>query len=60
VRGKYTLDPGTKISVRKVLSAKTKRSVNRVRQALKMAAMSLSHTDTDSALGAFIGDCALA
>jgi hypothetical protein len=35
----------------KVLSAKTKRSANRVRQALKMAAMSLSHSD--SALGAF-------
>lgn len=42
---------GTKISGGKVLSAKTKRSVNRVRQALKMAAMSLSHSD--SALGAF-------
>jgi transposase len=34
-----------------VLSARTKRSANRVRQALKMAAMSLSHSD--SALGAF-------
>ena len=34
-----------------MLSAKTKRSANRVRQALKMAAMSLSHSD--SALGAF-------
>lgn len=45
------LCPGTKISGGKVLSAKTKRSVNRVRQALKMAAMSLSHSD--SALGAF-------
>ena len=42
---------GTKISGGKVLSAKTKRSTNRVRQALKMAAMSLSHSD--SALGAF-------
>lgn len=45
------LSPGTKISGGKVLSAKTKRSVNRVRQALKMAAMNLSHRD--SALGAF-------
>jgi hypothetical protein len=45
------LFPGTKISGGKVLSAKTKRSANRVRQALKMAAMSLSHSD--SALGAF-------
>ncbi|TAL79253.1 MAG: IS110 family transposase [Burkholderiaceae bacterium] len=45
------LCPGTKISGGKVLSAKTKRSVNRVRQVLKMAAMSLSHSD--SALGAF-------
>ena len=45
------LCPGTKISGGKVLSAKTKRSGNRVRQALKMAAMSLSHSD--SALGAF-------
>jgi hypothetical protein len=45
------LCPGTKISGGKVLSAKTKRSANRVRQALKMAAMSLSHAD--SALGAF-------
>ena len=45
------LCPGTKISGGKILSAKTKRSVNRVRQALKMAAMSLSHSD--SALGAF-------
>ena len=34
-----------------MLSSKTKRSGNRVRQALKMAAMSLSHSD--SALGAF-------
>jgi hypothetical protein len=45
------LSPGTKISGGKVLSAKTKRSANRVRQALKMAAMSLWHSD--SALGAF-------
>ena len=45
------LCPGTKISGGKVLSAKTKRSVNRVRQVLKVAAMSLSHCD--SALGAF-------
>ena len=45
------LCPGTKISGGKVLSAKTKRSANRVRQTLKMAAMSLSHSD--SALGAF-------
>jgi transposase len=45
------LCPGTKVSGGKVLSAKTKRSTNRVRQALKMAAMSLSHSD--SALGAF-------
>ena len=34
-----------------MLSAKTRQSTNRVRQALKMAAMSLSHSD--SALGAF-------
>lgn len=45
------LCPGTKISGGKVLSAKTRRSANRVRQALKMAAMSLSHSDC--ALGAF-------
>ena len=45
------LCPGTKISGGKVLSAKTKRSANRVRQALEMAAMALSHSD--SALGAF-------
>jgi transposase len=45
------LCPGTKISGGKVLSASTKRSANRVRQALKLAAMSLSHCD--SALGAF-------
>jgi transposase len=48
------LSPGTKISGGKVLSAKTKRSVNRVRQVLKMAAMSLSHSD--SALGVFTDD----
>ena len=45
------LSPGTKISGGKVLSSKTKRSVNRVRQVLKMAAMSLSRCDC--ALGAF-------
>jgi transposase len=45
------LSPGTKISGGKVLSSKTKRSVNRVRQVLKMAAMSLSRSD--SALGAY-------
>ena len=45
------LCPATKISGGKLLSAKTKRSLNRVRQALKMAAMSVSHSD--SALGAF-------
>ncbi len=45
------LCPGTKISGGKVLSARTKRSANRVRQALKMAAMSLWHSA--SALGAF-------
>jgi hypothetical protein len=42
---------GTKISGGQVLSAKTKRSANRARQALKMAAMSRSHSD--SAVGAF-------
>ena len=42
---------GTKISGGKVLLAKTKQSAKRVRQALKMAAMSLSNSD--SALGAF-------
>jgi transposase len=46
-----SLCPGTKISGGKVLSAGTRRSANRVRQALKMAAMSLSHSQ--SALGAF-------
>lgn len=45
------LCPATKISGGKVISARTKRSSNRVRQPLKMAAMSLSHSD--SALGAF-------
>jgi transposase len=45
------LCPGAKISGGKVLSAGTKRSVNRVRQVLKMAAMTLSRSD--SALGAF-------
>jgi transposase len=45
------LCPGTKISGGKVLSARTRRSANRIRQALKMAAMSLSRSD--SALGAF-------
>jgi transposase len=45
------LCPATKISAGKVLSARTQRSANRVRQALKMAAMSLAHSD--SALGAF-------
>ena len=45
------LCPGTKISGGKVLSAGTKRSANRARQALKMAAMSVSRSD--SALGAF-------
>jgi transposase len=45
------LCPGTKISGGKVLSANTKSSANRVRQTLKMAAMSLSRSN--SALGAF-------
>jgi transposase len=45
------LCPGTKISGGKVLSARTRRSKNRARQALKMAAMSLSRNS--SALGAF-------
>ena len=45
------LCPGTKISGGKVLSANTRRSANRVRQALKMAAMSVARSD--SALGAF-------
>ena len=45
------LCPGTKISGGKVLSARTRRSTNRARQALKIAAMSLSRSA--SALGAF-------
>lgn len=45
------LCPGTKISGGKVLSARTRRSSNRVRQALKIAAMALSRSST--ALGAF-------
>ena len=45
------LCPGTKISGGKVLSARTRRSTNRVCQALKLAAMSLSRNS--SALGAF-------
>jgi transposase len=46
-----SLCPGTKISGGKVLSSGTRRSANRARHALKMAAMSLSHSH--SALGAF-------
>jgi transposase len=45
------LSPGTKISGGKILACATKRSANRVRQTLKMAAMSLCHSD--SALGSF-------
>lgn len=45
------LCPGTKISGGKVLSAATKRSAHRARHVLKMAAMSVSRSD--SALGAF-------
>ena len=45
------LCPGTKISGGKVLSARTRRCINRVRQALKVAAMSLARNG--SALGAF-------
>ncbi len=45
------LCPGTKISGGKVLSPGTKRSANRARQALKMAAMALVRSE--SALGAF-------
>ena len=41
----------TQINSAKVLSARTKRSANRVRQALKMAAMALAHSAC--ALGAF-------
>jgi transposase len=40
------LCPGTKISGGKVLSARTRRSTNRVRQALKLAAMSLSRNSS--------------
>ncbi|CAE6865351.1 hypothetical protein R75465_07914 [Paraburkholderia aspalathi] len=47
----FGLCPGTRVSGGKVLSARTRRSTNRVRQALKLAAMSLSRND--SALGAF-------
>ena len=46
--------PGNQVALAasgKVLASGTKRSANRARQALKMAAMSLSHSD--SALGAF-------
>jgi len=46
-----SLCPGTKISGGKVLSSRTRRSSNRARQALKLAAMSLSRNG--SALGAF-------
>lgn len=46
-----SLYPGTKISGGKVLSSGTRRSANRARHALKIAAMSLSHSH--SALGAF-------
>lgn len=45
------LSPLTKIGGNKVISARTKRSAYRVRQALKMAAMTPSHSD--SALGEF-------
>jgi len=45
------LCPSTRISGGKVLSAGTKRSANRARQAFRMAAMCLSRSD--SALGAF-------
>jgi transposase len=45
------LCPGTKISGGKRLSGKLRRSANRVKQALKMAAMSLWHSQ--SALGAY-------
>jgi transposase len=50
-----SLCPGTKISGGKLLNARTRRSANRVRQALKMAAMSLARND--SALGAFTVAC---
>jgi transposase len=45
------LCPGTKISGGKVLTSRTRRSANRVRQAFKMAAMAVARTE--SALGAF-------
>ena len=45
------LCPGTKISGGKLLSSRTKRAANRARQAFKLAAQSLWHSD--SALGAF-------
>jgi transposase len=45
------LCPGTKIGGGKLLSSGTRRSTNRVRQALKLAAMSLARNS--SALGAF-------
>lgn len=45
------LAPGTKITGGKVMASRTKFSANRARQALKMAAQALSHSD--SALGAF-------
>src|SRR5438105_3757358 len=40
------LCPGTKISGGKVLYSATKRSANRARQELKMAAQALSHSDS--------------
>ena len=43
--------PGTRITGGKRLSGKLKRTANRVKQALKVAAMSLAHSD--SAMGAF-------
>lgn len=46
-----TLCPASKISGGKVLSARTRRSANRARRAFRLAAMSLTHSD--SALGAF-------
>lgn len=45
------LCPGTKISGGKVISSGTKRAANRARQALKLAAQSLCHSNC--ALGAF-------
>jgi transposase len=50
--------PATKISGGMVLSARTQRSANRARQALKMAAVSLSHRS--SALGRSAEGCAVA